>query len=132
MDICLCIFALEGVKASRLTAFQRHISTAASSDKDFGTTVFIEEEDGRLGIVLLYLAEKEVDKCRFTGTRLTDNHGVGNGFFTFGIFAFKGCMEVEIVGLAIGRLKNGNALPPWIAFTFTSGKVVKRTKAQEI
>ena len=41
-------------------------------------------------------------------------------------------MEVEVVGLAIGRLKNGNALPPWVALTFAGGKVVKRTEAQEI
>ncbi len=132
MDICLCIFALEGVEAGRLTAFQRHISTAASSDEDFGTTVFIEEEDSGFRIVFLYLAEEEVDKCRFTGTGLTNNHGVGNGFLTFGIFTFKGCMEVKVVGLTIGCLKNGNALPPWVALTFTNGKVVKRTEAQEI
>ena len=74
------------------------------------------------------MAQQKVDKGGFTGTGFADNHGVGDGFFALGVFTFVGGVEVEIVGLAVGGLQNGNALPPRVLVAFAGGKVMQRAE----
>lgn len=129
LDVGFGVFALEGVETGGLAAFQRHVGTAAGPDEDFGAAVFVEEEDGGFGVVFLHLAEQKVDEGGFTGTGFADDHGVGDGFFALGVFAFVGGVEVEIVRLAVGGLQNGNALPPRVLVAFAGGEVVQWAEA---
>ena len=82
LHVGFIVLALEWIEAGRRAVLQGQVVATAGAHEDLRTAVLVEEEDGRRRVVLLYLAEQEVDQRGLTGTRLTDHHGVGDGFLT--------------------------------------------------
>jgi hypothetical protein len=72
---------LQGVEPGRAPFLEREVATSASPDKDLSTTVFVKEKDRGLRLDFLHLCEQEIDQRGLAGTRLANDHRVGNGLF---------------------------------------------------
>ena len=125
-------FALQRIEAGRFALRQAQVAATTGTHEQLGAAILVEEEDGWPGLVFLYLRQQEVDQRSLAGAGLADDQRVGERFFADAVFAGMGGVEVEVIGLAIGRLQHGDTFAPGVVAALAGGEVVQRAQAEEI
>jgi hypothetical protein len=131
LDVAFGDRRLEGIEAGRFPTAERDVFAAHRSDADLRAAVFVEHDPAERGVLHGLGQEKQFQRG-LAGSRRAADKGIAGILLIPRIPIRRGRMEIEVVGLATGGLKEREGFSPGIACGFPTREVVKGTETDEV